>query len=298
MAKVRVLRQEGQPPSLLTRLRYLSEELRLHESLFALPFAYTGMLMAARGLPTLHQFIWITLAMIGARNFGMGMNRVIDKGIDAVNPRTRERHIPAGRTRVWEMLAVSGLALAIFLVAAWQLNPMAFALAWIAAAYLVFYSYTKRFSWASNLALGWALAIGPAGGWIGVTGHLSWNMLLLASVVFFWASAFDILHHMPSRDFYIQHGLHSVVQRFGLKTALMWARVHDALAVLALIALGLTLKLDAPYYVGIAIAATILIRKHTLVSPSDLSRLGVAFFLYNAVFSAIILVATFVTLVW
>lgn len=294
MADVRVLGTEEEKRSLQIRLRNLFDALKLHESLFALPFAYTGMFLAANGVPSLHSFVWITLAMVGARNFGMAMNRVIDKAIDAANPKNRERHIPSGRTKVWEMLALSIVALLLLMVSAWQLNLLSFILAWPAAAYLVFYSYTKRFSWASNLFLGWALAIGPAGAWIGVTGQFSGQMVLLSVTVFLWASAFDILHHLPSRDFYIQHGLHSVPQKFGIRAALVWARTHDALAVGALCALGIWMQLGFLYYIGVAIAAGILAYKHTLVSSNDLSRLGVAFFRFNALVSAVIFVFTVV----
>ncbi len=292
MAEVRVLASEGEKRPIRVRLRNLFDALKLHESLFALPFAYTGMFLASGGWPTLHSFVWITLAMVGARNFGMAMNRVIDKAIDAANPLNKGRHVPSGRTKEWEMVALSIVALLLLMVSAWQLNPLAFVLAWPAAAYLVLYSYTKRFTWASNLTLGGALAIGPAGAWIGVTGAFSGQMVLLWAVVFLWASAFDILYHLPSRDFYIQHGLHSVPQKFGIRTAIMWARVHDVLAIAALAALGVWMGLNFPYFIGVASAAAVLGYKHTLVSSKDLSRLGAAFFRYNVLVSALIFIFT------
>ncbi len=273
------------------------DALKIHESLFALPFAYTAMLIAANGFPAWSQFIWITLAMVGARNFGMALNRVIDKGIDASNPKTRDRHLSAGRTKVWEMLALVLAALALFLVSAWWLNTLAFALAWAAAAYLLIYSYLKRFTWTANLALGWALAIGPAGAWIGVTGTLTWQMFLLALAVFFWASAFDILHHLPSRDFYIEQGLHSIPQKFGIRVSLFWSRIHDLIAISALLALGIWMRIEYPYYVGVALAALVIAYKHTLLIPYEPSKIGGAFFRYNAIVSALIMVFTFVATV-
>ena len=294
MAEVRVLEAEGAPLSAAARARNVLEALKVQESLFALPFAYTAMLIGAGGFPTWSQFLWITLAMVGARNFGMAMNRVIDKEIDGANPRNRERHLPSGRTKTWEMLLFSLGALALFLASAWMLNSLAFILAWPAAAYLLLYSYAKRFTWVANLFLGWALAIGPAGAWVGVTGSTSWKMGLMAGAVFLWASAFDILYHLPSRDFYIERGLHSVPRRFGVRAALIWSRASDFLAVLAFLGIGVWTSMGWPYYVGIALAGVVMAYKHSLLMPYEPSKIGRAFFRYNAMISGSIFAFTLV----
>ena len=178
--------------------------INFQESLYALPFAYTGMLLAARGLPTLGQFVWITVAMVSARTVGMAANRVIDRHVDARNPRNAERHLPSGRLRVADLGALTAVALVVFLFAAWRLNTLALALAPVAVAYLVFYPYTKRFTWTANLLLGWALAIAPSAAWIGVTGSYGWQPFVLSLAVATWAGSFDILYHTQDRDFYEQ----------------------------------------------------------------------------------------------
>ena len=277
------------------------DAIKFHESIFALPFAYTGMILAvyaeseaARWYPTLHQFIWISVAMVGARTVGMAANRIIDRHIDAQNPRNASRHLPSGKLTLRDMSLLTLAALAVFIFAAYQLNPLALALAPVAVAYLVFYPYTKRFTWASNLLLGWALAIAPSAAWIGVTGSLTWQPVLLSLAVALWAGSFDILYHTQDYDFQKQAGLHSVASRFGVAGAFRWARAMDALALIALLALGLWLALSWPYYIGLVIAAAFLVYKHRLVSPDDLSSLGMAFFRINAYVSTTMLVATLI----
>jgi 4-hydroxybenzoate polyprenyltransferase len=216
----------------------------------------------------------------------MALNRVIDRKIDAMHPLHRERHVPSGQIRVWEMMVFSSIALALFLVSAWKLNPLAFILAFPAAAYVVGYSYAKRFTWIANLLLGGALAIGPAGAWVGVTGSLSWQALLLSGAVAMWAGAFDMIYHLPSREFYLEHGLHSIPQRFGVKATRIWARVYDACAVVALFILGLWVGLNVVYFIGLMSAAAILAYKHRILSRQDAVRPGKGFFKYNAMVSA------------
>ena len=201
--------------------------INFQESLYALPFAYTGMLLAARGLPTLGQFVWITVAMVSARTVGMAANRIIDRHVDARNPRNAGRHLPSGRLRVADLGALTAVALVVFLFAAWQLNTLALALAPVAVAYLVFYPYTKRFTWAANLLLGWALAIAPSAAWIGVTGSYGWQPFVLSLAVATWAGSFDILYHTQDRDFYESAGLYSVARRFGVVGAFRLARALD-----------------------------------------------------------------------
>ena len=277
---------------LLRRLPRFLDAVRFQESVFALPFAYTGMVLAADGLPTWHQFAWITVAMVSARTLGMSANRLIDRHIDARNPRTAGRELPTGQLLLSDVAAVSAGSTAVFFVAAAQLNTLALALSPIAAGYLILYPYTKRFTWTANLLLGWALAIAPSAAWIGVLGTLSWQPVLLSLAVAMWAGSLDIVYHTQDREFYTAHGLHSVAQRFGVEAAFWWARTLDALAVVCLVGLGIWMRLDYPYFIGCAVVAGLLLLKYRLVSPRDLSRLGVAFFRINAYVSTAVLLAT------
>ena len=272
------------------------EAINFHESIYALPFAYAGMVLAAGGLPTWHQFAWITVAMVSARTVGMSANRIIDKHIDAENPRNAGRHLPSGRLRTIDFALPAAFSTGVFLFSAAQLNNLALVLAPVALAYLVVYPYTKRFTWAANLMLGWALAIAPSAAWIGVRGSLSWEPVLLSLSVALWAGSFDILYHTQDRDFHLATGLHSVVERFGLVAAFRWARTLDAIALICLLSLGIAMELKWPYYVGWTLAAILLFYKHRLVSPSDTSRLGMAFFRINAYLSMSIFVGTLVAL--
>ena len=284
------------PASAGRKLALFVDAIKFHESIFALPFAYTGMILAADGLPALDKFIWISVAMVGARTVGMSANRIIDRYIDARNPRNASRHLPTGKLSVRDMTLLTLVALAVFVFAAAMLNPLALALSPVAIAYLIFYPYTKRFTWASNLLLGWALAIAPTAAWVGVTGSLAWQPVLLSLGVALWAGSFDILYHTQDYDFQKREGLHSVATRFGIGGAFRFARTMDGLAIIALLALGLWMALTWPYYIGLALAAGFLIYKHRLVSPDDLSKLGMAFFRINAYVSTTMLAATLIAL--
>ena len=280
------------PYVLYRKTTLILDAIKFHESLFALPFAYTGMLLAADGLPTLHQFVWITVAMVGARTVGMAANRIIDRHIDARNARNAVRHLPSGKLKLTDMTTLTGVALIVFFFAAWQLNTLALVLAPLAAAYLILYPYTKRFTWTANLLLGWALAISPTAAWVGVSGSLSWEPVLLSLAVALWAGSFDIIYHTQDSDFHRQEGLHSVSERFGIIFAFRLARVLDAMAILVLLALGILLGLALPYYVGLLLVAGLLVYKHRLVSPKDISRLGISFFRINAYVSTSVFVGT------
>jgi 4-hydroxybenzoate polyprenyltransferase len=280
------------PSVLYRKVTLIMEAIKFHESLFALPFAYTGMLLAAGGLPTLHQFVWITVAMVSARTVGMAANRIIDRHIDARNTRNAVRHLPSGKLKLTDMTALTGVALVVFFLAAWQLNTLALVLAPVAVAYLILYPYTKRFTWTANLLLGWALAIAPSAAWVGVRGSLSWEPVLLSLAVALWAGSFDILYHTQDQDFHRQEGLHSVAERFGIVFAFRLARSLDVMAVTVLLAMGILIGLAWPYYVGLFVAGGMLIYKHSLVSPSDISRLGATFFRINAYVSTSLFTGT------
>ena len=268
------------------------DAIKFHESIFALPFAYIGMTMAADGLPGWATFGWITLAMVTARTVGMSANRVIDRHIDAMNPRASMRHLPQGLLRAWEMTSLALVSLCIFFFAAWQLNTLALILAPVAAAYLILYPYSKRFTWAANLLLGWALAISPSAAWIGVTGSLTLEPVLISLAVSLWAGSFDIIYHTQDVEFHRENGLHSVAARFGVARAFTIARTMDVCAVVCLVVLGTWMGLSWPYFVSCVAASGFLVYKYILVSPTDLSRLGVAFGRINAYVSTTMLIGT------
>ena len=276
------------PLSTLGKAPRLMSAIRFQESLFALPFAYTGMLLAAQGFPGWRELTWITVAMIGARTFGMSANRIVDRHIDARNPRNAGRHLPAGLLSTADVTAMAVLSLGIFLFAASQLNTLALILAPAAAVYLLLYPYTKRFTWTANLLLGAALAIAPTGAWIGVTGALTWEPLLLSLAVALWAGSFDIIYHVQDMEFYTDSGLHSVASRFGAKTAVRWAGALDILAVGCLVALGIWMQLGLAYTAGLGGAVAALTVKYVVISSSDIPRMGAAFFRINAIVSSCI----------
>lgn len=284
------------PYRMLCKTPLILGAIRFQESIFALPFAYTGMLLAGDGLPSWYQFIWITIAMVSARTLGMSSNRLIDRFIDSRNPRNSDRHLPAGRLTAWDMIVLAFVSGVVFLFAALQLNSLSFVLAPVAATYLVLYPYTKRFTWAANFILGWALAIAPVAAWIGVTGSFSWEPILLSLAVALWAGSFDIIYHVPDIKFYLNEGLYSVASRFGAVVAFRVSRVMDVISLACLLVLGALMTLDWPYYVGWLISASLIAYKHKLVSPSDVSRLNIAFFRINAYVSTSILGGTFFAL--
>ena len=281
----------------LRKLDYVLAAVKFEQSLFALPFAYIGMLLAADGLPELRPFIWVTVAMVGARNAGMAVNRVFDRNVDALNPRTADRHLPQGLLRPWELSALAVVGLAVYFVAAWQLNPLALALSPVGALFVVGYSTVKRFSWMTSFTLGMTLAIAPAGGWIGVTGELAWEAVLLYAVVATFASGFDIFNTVGDMEFDRSHGIHALPAKFGVHAAFWVSRTMHLCTAAALLALGLWLELAWPYFIGWAIAAVLLAYEHRILKPDDMSRLRFAFTWINASISLAVLLFTFIAVV-
>ena len=271
--------------------------IRIWESLFALPFAYIGMVLAADGWPGLSVFIWITVAMVGARTLGMSANRLIHHKEDAANPRTANRHLPQGVLKPWEVVLMMALSTGIFFLAASQLNRLALALAPVAATYVIIYSYAKYYTWGCHFILGWALGIAPAAAWVGVTGHLDPEAVLLAFAVATWASGFDIIYSCADYDFDRTHQVHSIPRRFGIAGALWITKGLHLLTATSLLALGLWLELGLFYYVGWAIAVVLLIYENSLVKPNDLAKLNRAFFNLNSSISAQLLAFTVLAVV-
>ncbi len=293
--------RRGTPAVIVKVSRYFSS-IRIWESLFALPFAYIGMVLASQTLngqawPGWSAFTWITVAMFGARTLGMSANRLVHAKEDAANPRTVNRHLPSGLLKSGEVAAMAVLGLLILFYAATRLNGLALLLSPFAATYVVLYSYAKYFTWLCNFFLGWALAIAPTAAWIGVTGQLSCEPLLLSFAVALWAGGFDIIYACTDYQFDREFGTRSVPSRIGIAEALWLARVMHFLAAVALLALGVLLGLDWPYYIGWAIAVSLLIYENRQVHPNDLSKVDVVFFRVNGYISVQLLAFTILSLV-
>jgi 4-hydroxybenzoate polyprenyltransferase len=275
------------------RIRTVLEMIKFEHSVFALPFALVGALLAARatthGWPTLRQIFWIVVAMIAARSAAMTINRIVDLRYDKENPRTRMRALPAGTLSLSFTWAFTVTAIVLFFVAAWQLNRVALKLAPLALLILFFYSYTKRFTSWSHLFLGFALGISPAAAWIAVTGSFDWRMLILCAAVTLWVGGFDVLYACQDVEFDKLAGLYSIPKKFGIAGALLIARVMH-LAVVALLAwLAWSFHLAWPAWAGIVVVAALLAYEHSLVKPNDLSKMNAAFFTVNGYISLLFL---------
>jgi 4-hydroxybenzoate polyprenyltransferase len=274
-------------------VRTTLEMIKIEHTLFALPFAFLGAVLAAGGLPTVRAIIWITLAMIGARSCAMAFNRIADREIDSRNPRTKMRAIPAGTLSVGFAWMFTLLAAALFFVAAAMLNRLTLILAPVALVSILLYSYTKRWTTLSHLVLGWCLAIAPAGAWVAVRGSLDSPVpFLLSLVVMLWTAGFDVLYACQDYEFDLAAGLHSIPRKFGIARSLWISRCLHAGAFATLIALYLVTHLGALAFVGVIGTAALLVYQHTLVRATDLSRLNAAFFTTNA-FVSVILFLTF-----
>jgi len=272
-------------------VRHFLEAIKVEHTVFALPFAYLGMVLAARGWPGWRPFLWITVAMIGARTTAMAANRLIDRHVDARNPRTAGRHLPRGLLRPRDLALAATLSAAVFFLAAWQLNPLCLALAPVALVFLVGYSYTKFFTWTSHWILGFTDGAAAAGAWIAVRGAMELPAWLLWFAVTVWIAGFDLLYACQDVEFDRRERLHAVPARFGVQAALRAARVCHALTAAALAAVGWTLGLGVAYWVGWLVVVGLLTYEHSLVSADDLSRLDVAFFNVNGYISVITFVA-------
>lgn len=267
--------------------------IRFEHTLFALPFAFLGAILAANGLPTWRQMLWITVAMVGARSAAMTFNRIIDRDIDAANPRTAGRELPTGRLSVgfaWAFLYVS---IAVFLVAAYSLNWMTFALSPVALIFVLGYSYAKRFTSLAHLLLGMALCISPSAAWIAVRGDLMDEVpILLSLFVLVWTAGFDVLYACQDFEYDRKAGLRSIPARFGIRNALWISRLFHFQAFIVLLRLYLVTGLGWLALAGVLLVGALFVYQHILVKPSDLSRMNAAFFTTNA-FVSVILLATF-----
>jgi 4-hydroxybenzoate polyprenyltransferase len=275
------------------RIRIVLEMIKFEHSVFALPFALTGALLAARvtrhSWPAWQQVLWIVVAMVAARSAAMTMNRIVDLRYDRENPRTQQRALATGALSVSFAWAFTLIAVAVFVLAAWQLNPLALELAPLALAVLFFYSFTKRFTNWSHVFLGFALGISPAAAWIAITGGLDLRMLILCAAVTLWVGGFDVLYACQDIDYDQRAGLYSVPKRFGIANALRIARGMHIGVVVLLAWLAASFALPWPAWLGIVVVAALLAYEHSLVKADDLSKLDAAFFAVNGYISMLFL---------
>ena len=268
------------------------EMIKFSHTVFALPFALAGALLAARGMPAPEKLFWIVLAMVGARTVAMGLNRLIDANIDARNPRTAGRAIPAGLIGKGMTLAFILLSLALLLLAAYRLNPLCLMLSPLAVFFLVLYSYCKRFTSLAHVVLGICLAAAPIGAWIAIRGSIDPPALILGSAVLFWVAGFDILYALQDLEFDRKAGLHSVPVALGVEGSLWTARVFHLIMLGLLLGLLVNLGLGAFFMIGILVTAGMLLYEHWLLKDGNLNKLDAAFFNMNGYISVVILVFT------
>jgi 4-hydroxybenzoate polyprenyltransferase len=287
--------------TLAAKLRTTLEMIKFEHSVFALPFALTGALLAARyagpGWPQWRQIGWIVVAMVGARSAAMTMNRIADLEYDRRNPRTAARPLVTGALSLRFAWAFTLAASAVLVLAAWQLNRLALLLSPVALAALLTYSFTKRFTACSHLVLGFCLGMAPAAAWIAVSGSLDWRMLILCAAVTLWVAGFDVLYALQDVEFDRRAGLHSIPEKFGVPRALLLARAMHLGVVVLLAWLAWSFRLAWPAWVGVTVVAALLLYEQSLVAPDDLSRLNAAFFTTNG-FISILFFVSWGTALW
>jgi 4-hydroxybenzoate polyprenyltransferase len=258
---------------------------KFEHTIFALPFAYVGAFLAVDGIPSAHDLLWITLAMVGGRSLAMALNRLIDARIDAANPRTAARELPSGALTSAAVIVFCLLSLALYAVAVSQLDPLVRWLAPIPVAAFVIYPYLKRFTWLCHLWLGAIDGLAPVGAWAAITGRMPWQAWALGAAVAAWVSGFDLFYALFDIEVDREQGLHSWATRFGERGAFIGARALHLATIALLVAAGVGLHVGLLYWVGVAIVAALLLYEHTLVRPGDLRRLDAAFFTMNGVIS-------------
>jgi 4-hydroxybenzoate polyprenyltransferase len=258
---------------------------KFEHTIFALPFAYVGAFLAVDGVPSAHDLLWITIAMIGARSLAMALNRLIDAGIDAANPRTAERELPSGALTTTAVLAFCLVSLAIYLVAVFQLDPLVRWLSPIPVIMFVVYPYLKRVTWLCHFWLGAVDGLAPVGAWAAIKGEMPWQAWALGGAVATWVAGFDLFYALFDVEVDREQGLYSWATRFGESGAFLGARILHLLTLVLLTVAGVGLDVGVLYWVGVLVVAALLLYEHLLVSPGDLRRLDAAFFTMNGVIS-------------
>jgi 4-hydroxybenzoate polyprenyltransferase len=267
------------------RVAVFARLVKLEHTVFALPFAYVGAFLAVDGVPSARALLWITVAMVGARSLAMALNRLIDAGIDAANPRTAGRELPSGALSVPAVIAFIGVSLAVFLLAVWQLAPIVRYLWPIPVAAFVIYPYLKRFTWLCHFWLGAVDGLAPVGGWVAIRGDLPWQAWALGAAVGAWVAGFDVFYSLFDSEIDREQGLNSIAVRFGERGAFTAARALHLAAVALLAAVGFGVSVGWWYWAGVVAVAILLAYEHSLVQPGDLRRLDAAFFTLNGVIS-------------
>ncbi|CAM3394411.1 UbiA-like polyprenyltransferase [Marinicrinis lubricantis] len=283
------------------KLKIFLEMIKFEHTLFAMPFAFMGAILGsivvADKLPSWEQIGWVTLAMVGARSAAMGLNRLIDKVFDGKNPRTAMRALPAGLLTSMEVVLFVAVSMLILFFAAFRLSDLAVKLLPVAVFFLVFYSYTKRFTWLCHLILGLTIGLAPLGGWVAVTGEFSWIALIFYISVAFWTAGFDIIYACQDMEFDRSEGLHSIPERFGLSKSLWIAKGFHLITAIGFISMMIMTDLSWFYLIGIVIGITLLYYEHSLVKPHDLSKINIAFFMMNGIFSSVVFIFTLIDVV-
>ncbi|HEX5412828.1 MAG TPA: UbiA-like polyprenyltransferase [Terriglobia bacterium] len=287
-----IFRTKGQAPGspagqLWRKLKTTLEMIKVEHSVFALPFALTGAMLAADGWPSWRQVYWIVVAMVGARSAAMTFNRIADREFDARNPRTEKRALPAGHLTLRFAVAFTAVSAALLVLAAWELNPLAFKLSPVALALLLLYSYTKRFTLLSHVVLGMCLGLSPVAAWIALRGDVSWAVIILGAAVTLWVAGFDIIYACQDIEFDHRMGLHSIPKKYGIAASLY---ASAGLHVLMLALLVVVARMSGLGWIalgGLVLVAVLLAYEHLLVKPSDLSRLNAAFFTINGYISVL-----------
>lgn len=278
----------------LTKIKKFLDMVDFGHTLFGLPFAYLGAFLAVRGIPTVHQLVWITVAMVAARTAALCLNRLIDRKIDRANPRTTNWVMASGQFSVKLIGVLILLFFGVLFYSAGQLNMLCVKLAPLAVIILWLYSYTKRFTWWCHLILGLAIGIGPVGAWIAITGTFDWQPIILGWAVACWIAGFDTMYACQDIDFDRQHHLYSIPARFGETGALRFSAIFHVFTVIFLVINGIILQLGGWYYFGVIFAVVILVYEHSIVKPGDLSRVNFASFKINRYVGLIIFIMTLV----
>ena len=286
----------GALPRPLQSARAYLELVKFSHTIFALPFALAAMLVAAHGLPATRIFAWIVVAMVGARTAAMGFNRIVDREIDARNPRTINRELPSGKVSLKGAIALVVVASILFFVAAWQINALALWLSPLTLLALFFYSFCKRFTSLSHFVLGLCLGIAPVGAWVAVTGKIELAPCVLCAAIIAWVAGFDIIYATMDWEFDRQSGLNSMVTKLGISRALMLARALHVAFLVLLIGFGWLAELSAIYYGAVALIGAFIVYEHALVKPDDLRRVNAAFFTMNGAISVFFLMAIAVSI--